>query len=179
MIDLGDAGSNEPFLTHLLRGCLLFESLLKENPSDPVTSKTSDLEALLRRLGKHLGVKGTISHLALTSMCLFALSKTRSHCIQLYWARLGRGICFPTVSFGKPSPSIDGPMICWPTTLRHPASTPSRACMCRRNDVPTSQRHIDVRDGTLCPSMFRLPLPLRARGGLFCQAAGRRIPTAA
>jgi hypothetical protein len=61
MIDLGDAGSNEPFLTHLLRGCLLFESLLKENPSDPVTSKTSDLEALLRRLGKHLGVKGTIS----------------------------------------------------------------------------------------------------------------------
>jgi hypothetical protein len=61
MIDLGDAGSKEPFFTHLLRGCLLFESLLKENPKVPVTSKTSDLEALLRRLGKHLGVKGPIS----------------------------------------------------------------------------------------------------------------------
>jgi hypothetical protein len=61
MIELSTAGSKEPFFTHLSRGCLLFESLLKENPNEPVTSKTSDLEALLRRLGKYLGIKGAIS----------------------------------------------------------------------------------------------------------------------
>ena len=32
MVDLRKAGSREAFFTHLFRGCLLFESLLKENP---------------------------------------------------------------------------------------------------------------------------------------------------
>jgi hypothetical protein len=43
MIDLSEAGSREPFLTHLFRGCLLFESLLKENPCRPVRKKTASL----------------------------------------------------------------------------------------------------------------------------------------
>jgi hypothetical protein len=33
MIELCDAASTEPFFTHLFRGCLLFESLLKQNPT--------------------------------------------------------------------------------------------------------------------------------------------------
>jgi tetratricopeptide (TPR) repeat protein len=33
MIELCEAGSTEPFFTHLFRGCLLFESLLKQNPT--------------------------------------------------------------------------------------------------------------------------------------------------
>jgi hypothetical protein len=32
MIGLSEAGSREPFFMHLFKGCLLFESLLKENP---------------------------------------------------------------------------------------------------------------------------------------------------
>jgi hypothetical protein len=41
MIDLTDPSvSREPFFTHLFRGCLLFESLLKENPAVPVSGKT-------------------------------------------------------------------------------------------------------------------------------------------
>jgi hypothetical protein len=32
MIELSEAGSREPFFMHLFKGCLLFESLLKENP---------------------------------------------------------------------------------------------------------------------------------------------------
>jgi hypothetical protein len=40
MIDLSDAGSKEPFFTHLFRGCLLFESLLKANEAKPPTKLT-------------------------------------------------------------------------------------------------------------------------------------------
>jgi len=40
LIDLSDAGSKEPFLSHLFRGCLLFESLLKANDSKPPTNHT-------------------------------------------------------------------------------------------------------------------------------------------
>jgi hypothetical protein len=40
LIDLSDAGSKEPFFTHLFRGCLLFESLLKANDVKPPTKRT-------------------------------------------------------------------------------------------------------------------------------------------
>jgi hypothetical protein len=40
LIDLSDAGSKEPFFTHLFRGCLLFESLLKANDAKPPTKRT-------------------------------------------------------------------------------------------------------------------------------------------
>jgi hypothetical protein len=40
LIDLSDAGSKEPFLSHLFRGCLLFESLLKANDPKPPTQRT-------------------------------------------------------------------------------------------------------------------------------------------
>jgi hypothetical protein len=49
MIDLSQAGSREAFFTHLFMGCLLFESLLKENPKKHPTEKT--LGELLRRGG--------------------------------------------------------------------------------------------------------------------------------
>jgi hypothetical protein len=32
LIDVREAGSREPFFAHLFRGCLLFETVLKENP---------------------------------------------------------------------------------------------------------------------------------------------------
>jgi hypothetical protein len=40
LIDLSDAGSKEPFFSHLFRGCLLFESLLKANDCKPPTRRT-------------------------------------------------------------------------------------------------------------------------------------------
>ena len=40
MIGLHDAGSKEPFFTHLFRGCLLFESLLKANEAKPPAKHT-------------------------------------------------------------------------------------------------------------------------------------------
>ena len=40
MIDLAPAVSREPFFTHLFRGCLLFESLLKQKASKRYKSKT-------------------------------------------------------------------------------------------------------------------------------------------
>jgi hypothetical protein len=49
-----EAGTNEPFFTHLFKGCLLFESLLKQNPSMGVKGTT--LEQLLSRLSQPLGI---------------------------------------------------------------------------------------------------------------------------
>lgn len=49
-IDLSHlVGSREPFFTHLLRGCLLFESLIKENPKEIVLQKRSKLETVLNQ----------------------------------------------------------------------------------------------------------------------------------
>jgi hypothetical protein len=40
LIRLIDSGSREPFFMHLFKGCLLFESLLKENPKKKVSEST-------------------------------------------------------------------------------------------------------------------------------------------
>jgi hypothetical protein len=40
LINLTNHGSREPFFMHLFRGCLLFESLLKENPSKGLQHET-------------------------------------------------------------------------------------------------------------------------------------------
>lgn len=49
-----ESGTNEPFFTHLFKGCLLFESLLKKNPT--VNVKGGNLEKLLGALSKPLGL---------------------------------------------------------------------------------------------------------------------------
>ncbi len=52
-------GSAEPFFLHLLKGCVLFESLLKSNPSFPQGQGTS-LEILLKRLNDPLFIKNDL-----------------------------------------------------------------------------------------------------------------------
>lgn len=49
-----ESGTNEPFFTHLFKGCLLFESLLKKNPTTPFKGNT--LEQLLISLSNSLGL---------------------------------------------------------------------------------------------------------------------------
>lgn len=49
-----EAGTNEPFFSHLFKGCLLFESLLKENPS--VKAKGNTLDQLLGSFSGTLGI---------------------------------------------------------------------------------------------------------------------------
>jgi len=49
-----EIGTNEPFFTHLFKGCLLFESLLKKNPT--INAKGGTLEKLLSGLAKPLGL---------------------------------------------------------------------------------------------------------------------------
>jgi hypothetical protein len=53
------AGSPEPFFIHLFKGCLLFESLLKENPKKPPKGKP-DLKTALNELSCELGLSGKI-----------------------------------------------------------------------------------------------------------------------
>lgn len=47
-------GTNEPFFTHLFKGCLLFESLIKKNPN--TKAKGNTLEQLLSGFSKPLGI---------------------------------------------------------------------------------------------------------------------------
>jgi hypothetical protein len=56
LIELSEAGSREPFFTHLFRGCLLFESLLKENPRKQLAHGRNTLGQVLNDLLSELGI---------------------------------------------------------------------------------------------------------------------------
>src|SRR5262249_44910195 len=62
LIGLSQEGSREPFFLHLFRGCLLFESLLKDNPHKPPTTwklpaEKRTLAAILKNeLSTELGI---------------------------------------------------------------------------------------------------------------------------
>lgn len=56
MISLVGVGSREPLFLHLFRGCLLFESLLKENPKTPITDPKAALGGVLKTLDQDLGI---------------------------------------------------------------------------------------------------------------------------
>lgn len=60
-IDVMDAGSREPLFLHVFRGCLLFESLLKENPKTPITDPKAALGDVLNKLYRDLGIKHGLS----------------------------------------------------------------------------------------------------------------------
>lgn len=51
-------GTNEPFFLHLFKGCLLFESLLKNNPTHPVSLSTreTNLGKILQLLHNELNI---------------------------------------------------------------------------------------------------------------------------
>ena len=52
-----EPGTFEPFYIHLFKGCLLFESLLKENPTKKPPPEQNSLHKVLEYLHKELGVK--------------------------------------------------------------------------------------------------------------------------
>jgi hypothetical protein len=51
-----ELGTNEPFFFHLIKGCLLFESLLKKNPWIPVTKSTLGDALLYEPIRQRLGL---------------------------------------------------------------------------------------------------------------------------
>jgi hypothetical protein len=61
LIDIVKKGSREPFFLHLFRGCLLFESLLKESVRQPRTNSRETLGGALRRLYVELGIPNNMS----------------------------------------------------------------------------------------------------------------------
>jgi hypothetical protein len=60
LIDIFDRGSREPFFLHLFRGCLLLESMLKEDPQNRVPPNTQ-LGNALQRLHTVLGIPANIT----------------------------------------------------------------------------------------------------------------------
>jgi hypothetical protein len=59
LIELVENGSREPFFLHLFRGCLLFESLLKESVRRPRTVQET-LGNAIQRLHRELGVPNNL-----------------------------------------------------------------------------------------------------------------------
>jgi hypothetical protein len=59
LIEVQEAGSREPFFRHLFRGCLLFESILKENPRKNASNETT-LNKTLKFLHSELGIPNRI-----------------------------------------------------------------------------------------------------------------------
>lgn len=53
-------GTYEPFFIHLFKGCVLFESLLKENPKNKMPSK-STLGPCLKKLSSQLGISKNLT----------------------------------------------------------------------------------------------------------------------
>jgi len=51
-----EPSTSEPYFLHLFKGCLLFESLLKNNPNCPAPNITSNLGDELKRLKTQLGI---------------------------------------------------------------------------------------------------------------------------
>jgi hypothetical protein len=100
MIDLNPDVSREPFFTHLFRGCLLFESLLKDKASrshkramlgrlvnnhllktlsigKPIKTSSPGLQAILRQLAPHQKLRTAIQ-------CTARTRNTLGH--NLVWA---------------------------------------------------------------------------------------------
>lgn len=53
-----EQGTFEPFYIHLFKGCLLFESLLKENPTKKPSTNGNTLNTALNYLKMELGIQG-------------------------------------------------------------------------------------------------------------------------
>lgn len=62
LIDLRTSpGTVEPFFLHLFKGCVLFESLLKGNPKQPLPPNISTLGQALKFLHNYLNIPATVS----------------------------------------------------------------------------------------------------------------------
>jgi len=51
-----ELGTNEPFFFHLIKGCLLFETILKKNPSVPITQSTLGAALMQKPIKQKLGL---------------------------------------------------------------------------------------------------------------------------
>jgi hypothetical protein len=60
LIDLIEHGSREPFFLHIFRGCLLFESIVKENPLRPVPPGTATLGNALQLMFSELRIPASL-----------------------------------------------------------------------------------------------------------------------
>lgn len=63
LIDIRPTGyiTSEPFYTHLFKGCLIFESLLKSNRKNPITNNGTTLSTNLNQLRNELGIPHGLS----------------------------------------------------------------------------------------------------------------------
>jgi hypothetical protein len=61
LIDLIEHGSREPFFLHIFRGCLLFESILKENSRQSIPSGKVTLGNALQRTHGELGIPNDLN----------------------------------------------------------------------------------------------------------------------
>jgi hypothetical protein len=80
LIEISEAGSREAFFTHLFRGCLLFESLLKENTRKPSCKPT--LGPIIRDLAADLGIPRKAASISCNSLEMVLQSLTSNQPID-------------------------------------------------------------------------------------------------
>jgi hypothetical protein len=132
-LELNTGGSKEPFFTHLFRGCLLFESLLKNSKEPPPTNKRPTLGSFLaaKNFRERLGI-GTI----VTSCDDFGMLVRSLACRQPYNAQRRHGTRSGIISFGRHNHLTEGTTIFWRAISRRLACTQLRACMSHGHHEP-------------------------------------------
>jgi hypothetical protein len=60
LLDMIDHGSREPFFLHMYRGCLLFESIVKEKLTTPLRAGKNTLGPALQQMQGQMGITGNI-----------------------------------------------------------------------------------------------------------------------
>jgi hypothetical protein len=53
-------GTHEPFMVHLFKGCVLFESILRMNPKAPVPSQAKGLLSVIQTVRSHLALRNDL-----------------------------------------------------------------------------------------------------------------------
>jgi hypothetical protein len=61
LLDLIENGSREPFFLHMYRGCLLFESLIKERLQAPLPPNRNTLGPALQQVQQRMGIQGSMA----------------------------------------------------------------------------------------------------------------------
>lgn len=111
-IELIDVGSREPFFTHMFRGCLLFESLLKEkHPQQPAPAKTTlgnYLQANYTKLGipNNLAIGGVLFEDVITSLTTNMSIEGAIQTAGQFRNTLGHDIAWPTAALTQTSYDI-------------------------------------------------------------------------
>ena len=109
LVELIEHGTREPFFMHLFRGCLLFESLLKEKYPTPRPAPNFTLGSCLQKFYLELSIPANLSTSATdfdTQVSALTAASSMEDAIQMtskFRNTLGHNLAWPSASLNKTS----------------------------------------------------------------------------